>query len=73
MPGPRLRPSRPQAPEFTIAEHAAARGFDVEIARLIIGERPDLRTLGRFRSGQWMYSGAAAERIAHAIAERRAR
>lgn len=72
MPGPRLHPRRSPPPEYPITAHALALGFDVEIARLLIGERSELRTLGKFRAGRWVYSVASAERIARAIAERRA-
>ena len=72
MPGPRLHPYRSPLAEYPIATHARALGFDVEIARLLIGERTELRTLGKFRDGKWVYSVASAERIAAALRQRRA-
>ena len=72
MSGPRLHPYRSPPAEYPLAAHALALGFDVEIARLLIGERSELRTLGKFRNGKWVYSVASAERIVAAIRQRRA-
>lgn len=72
MPGPRLRPYRSPPPAFALAEHARAAGLDIEVVRLVVGENPSLKMMGKFRDGRWIYTNAAFARIANAVAERRA-
>jgi hypothetical protein len=65
-----MQNNRYRRAEFALADLAASMGFDLEIARLMIGERPDLRALGRRDQGITIYTRREAVRIA-AAAKRR--